>query len=326
MQACIYEQYGPAEVVKLAEVEKPTIAADEVLVRVRAAAVTTADWRFRASAFPGAFWLPGRLMAGLFRPRNPILGMDFAGAVEQVGSDVRDFRIGDRVFGSTSALRRGAHAEYVAVKASGAITHTPASLGDEAAAAIPFGANSALAFLRDFAQVQPGQRVLIIGASGGVGSWAVQLARHFGAEVTGVCSARNVELVRALGAHHVVDYNAGPFTRSGAGYDLIVDTVGVTSFRDCEQALSAKGLFLPLNGGLREIAQGMLSALSTGKKVKHAISDNSRASLETIVGLIDTGVLQPVIDRVYPMAEIADAHRHVEGRHKRGAVIVAMPA
>jgi len=243
MQACIYEEYGSPEVVKLAEVAKPGIAADEVLVRVRTASVTTADWRLRAASFPRVFWLPGRLWLGLFRPRNPILGMDFAGVVEATGHDVTRFRVGDRVFGSASAMRRGAHAEYVAVRESDAIIHTPASIGDADAAAIPFGANTALAFMRDIGRVQPGQRVLIIGASGGVGVWAVQLARHLGAEVTGVCSARNVELVRELGAHHVVDHTAGPLLRDGKTYDLILDTVGVTSFAACQHALTERGVF-----------------------------------------------------------------------------------
>src|SRR5262249_23036082 len=160
---------------------------------VHAASVTTADWRFRASKFSPLFWLPGRLLVGLFRPRHPILGMDFSGVVAETGKDVTRFRVGDHVFGAAHWQRMGAHAEYVAVEESGAIIHKPPFLTDQEAAAIPFGANSALAFLRDFASVQPGQRVLVVGASGGVGVWAVQLARHLGAEVTGVCSARNTE-------------------------------------------------------------------------------------------------------------------------------------
>jgi NADPH:quinone reductase-like Zn-dependent oxidoreductase len=263
-------------------------------------------------------------MVGLFRPRNPILGMDFSGVVAATGRDVTRFRVGDRVFGSASASARGAHAEYVAVRESAAILHKPSGISDAEAAAIPFGANSALTFLRDFAKLQPGQRVLIVGASGGVGVWAVQLARHFGAEVTGVCSARNLELVRALGAHHVVDYASGSLARSGERYDLIFDTAGVTTFRACKPALTERGLYLPLTSGLREIGQAMLTAWSPGKRVKFAISENSRESLELITSLIEAGVLEPVIDRVYPMEQIADAHRHVESRHKRGSVIVAI--
>jgi NADPH:quinone reductase-like Zn-dependent oxidoreductase len=327
MQACIYETYGAADLVKVAEVDKPNIRPNELLVQVRAAAVTTADWRFRASEFPPVFWLAGRLMTGLLRPRNPVLGMDFSGVVAAVGSDVTRFRVGDRVFGSTDAMRRGAHAEYVAVQETAAIVHKPVRLSDEQAAAIPFGANSALAFLRDFAKLRADERVLVIGASGSVGVWALQLARHFGAEVTAVCSARNAELVRSLGAHHVVDYAApeGIFARRDA-YDLILDTVGVTSFRACKPALAEHGTYLPLNAGLREILQALLTLRSTGKRVTYRVSSNTREALEHVVDLIERGVLTPVVDRVYPMSEIAAAHRHVEGRHKRGSVIVRMAA
>jgi len=326
MQACIYEEYGPPEVVRLGEAKTPAIRADEVLVRVRAASVTTADWRFRASRFPRVFWLPGRLMLGLFRPRNPILGMDFSGVVEAVGSGVTRFRPGDPVFGATDPMRRGAHAEYVAVRESGAILHKPPSLEHHEAAAIPFGANSALAFLRDFGKVEAGQRLLIVGASGGVGVWAVQLARHLGAEVTGVCSARNAELVRSLGAQRVVDYGSEAYARPGDEYDLIFDTVGVTTFAACRDALSERGTYLPLNGGLREIVQAIRSSRSAGKKVMYAVSKNTREDLELIVGLIESGALEPVVDQVYPMDRIAEAHRHVESRHKRGSVIVTMAA
>jgi NADPH:quinone reductase-like Zn-dependent oxidoreductase len=224
-------------------------------------------------------------------------------------------------------MRRGAHAEYVAVQETAAIVHKPVRLSDEQAAAIPFGANSALAFLRDFAKLSAGERVLIVGASGSVGVWALQLARHFGAEVTAVCSARNAELVRSLGAHHVVDYAApsGIF-EDGKAYDLILDTVGVTSFDTCKPALAARGTYVPLNAGLRELLQAAFTSQSTGKRVTCRVSSNTRAALEHVVDLIERGVLTPVIDRVYPIHQIAAAHRHVESRHKRGSVIVRMAA
>lgn len=320
MKACVYEEYGPAEVVAVREVPTPAPGPDEVLVRVHAASVTTADWRFRASAFPGGFWLPGRLLIGLFRPRHPILGKDYSGVVAAVGRDVTDLRAGDAVFGATT---RGAHAEYVAVKASGAIAPKPASLSHEEAAAIPFGANAALMFMRDFGAVKAGQRVLVIGASGGVGSWAVQIARHLGAEVTGACSARNVELVRSLGAQHVVDYATGSPFGDGT-YDLVFDTVGVTTFASAKRALSARGVYLPLEGSLGTMAQAAFTGLGSGKRVKSGISKNTREGLETISRLVEAGVVRPVVDTVLPMARIADAHRLVEGRHKRGSVIVSM--
>jgi NADPH:quinone reductase-like Zn-dependent oxidoreductase len=326
MQACIYEHYGPAEVVKLGEVARPRVKADEVLVRVHATSVTTADWRLRAAEFPLGFRVMGRLMLGLFRPRNPVLGMDFSGVVEAVGTKVTRFRVGERVFGAASPMRRGAHAEYVAVKESGVIMHKPASITDQEAAAIPFGGNSALAFLRDFGAVRGGQRVLIVGASGGVGVWAVQIARHLGAHVTGVCSTRNVELVRSLGADRVVDYTSGTIAEKGEKYDLIFDTVGVTTFAQCKEMLSEKGTYLPLNCDLRGIAQALFTSRSTGKKVKYAVSRNTREGLDLIVKLIASGVLKPVIDRVYPMDQIAEAHRHVEQRHKRGSVVLTIAA
>ena len=326
MQACIYEHYGPAEVVKLGEVERPRVKADEVLVRVHATSVTTADWRLRAAAFPLGFKVMGRLMLGVFRPRNPVLGMDFSGVVAATGTDVTRFRVGERVFGAASAMRRGAHAEYVAVKESGVILHKPAGITDQEAAAIPFGGNSALAFLRDFGAVRAGQRVLIVGASGGVGVWAVQIARHLGAHVTGVCSTRNVELVRSLGAHRVVDYTSGTITEDGEKYDLIFDTVGVTTFASCKDALSERGTYLPLNTDIRGIAKAVLTSRSAGKRVKYAVSKNTREGLDLILKLMASGVLKPVIDRVYPMDQVAEAHRHVEQRHKRGSVVLTIAA
>jgi NADPH:quinone reductase-like Zn-dependent oxidoreductase len=326
MQASIYEQYGPPEVVRVGEVARPAPEADQILVRVHAASVTTADWRFRAAEFPRGFKLLGRLMLGLLRPRNPVLGMDFSGTVAATGKNLTRFQVGDAVFGSTNPFRRGAHAEYVAVKETDAIIRKPSFLTHQEAASLPFGGNTALAFLRDFGRVQPGQRVLVVGASGGVGVWAVQIARHLGAEVTGVSSARNLELVRSLGAHHVVDYNAGPIATSGQRYDLIFDTVGVTTFAQCKPALADKGTYLPLNSGLREMGQALLTTITPGKRVKYAVSTNTGEGLEALVKLIDSGALKPVIDRVYPLTDIAEAHRHVEGRHRRGSVIVTMGA
>jgi NADPH:quinone reductase-like Zn-dependent oxidoreductase len=248
--------------------------------------------------------------------------MDFSGVVQAVGDGVSRFRPGDRVFGATGASARGAHAELVAVPESGAVVAKPSFLSDEEAAAIPFGANAALAFIRDFGAVKPGQRVLVVGASGGVGVWAVQLARHFGAEVTGVASAANLELVRSLGAHRVHDYAAGPYAQAGDAFDLIFDTVGVTSFAQVRPALSATGTYLPLNGGFREMMQALFTSKSRGPKVKYAVSQNTREGLELAVQLIESGALKPVVDGVFPMEQIAEAHRRVEGRHKRGSVVV----
>ncbi len=324
MQACIYENYGSADVVRLAEVAKPEVAADEVLVRVHAASVTTADWRFRAAAFPRGFRLMGRLMTGLFRPRKPILGIDFSGVVHAVGKDVTRFRVGDAVFGAASATRRGAHAEFLAVRESGAVVHKPSALTHEEAAAIPFGGGSALSFLRDFAHVALGQRVLVVGASGSVGVWAVQLARHFGAKVTGVASGPNADLVRSLGADRVIDYTKEAIGDAGETYDLVVDTVGGTTFAESRKVLSPNGLYLPIESGVREILQAVLTSFRSGPRVKWAVTQNTRAGLETLARLTESGAVRPIVDHVYPMTAIAEAHRRVEGRHKRGSVVVRM--
>jgi NADPH:quinone reductase-like Zn-dependent oxidoreductase len=326
MQACVYERYGSADVVRLDEVATPAVGPQQVLVRVCASAVTTADYRFRASIFPRPFWLVGRWMTGLWRPRNPILGMDFSGVIEAVGSAVTQFRVGDAVFGSTDAMSRGAHAQYIAIDESGAFIRKPQSLSHQQAAAIPFGANTALSFLRDVARLQQGQRVLILGASGAVGTWAIQLARHAGADVTGVCSTGNLELVRSLGAQNVLDYTRDELFPDGQRYDLIFDTAGVTSYTACRAALSERGTFLPLEGSIREMCQALVTWLRGGQRVKFAISKNTRPALERVVQLIEAGALRPVVDRVYPMREIAEAHRHVESRHKRGSVVIAVPA
>jgi NADPH:quinone reductase-like Zn-dependent oxidoreductase len=292
-------------------------------VRVAAASVTTADWRFRSASFPGGFAVAGRLLVGVFRPRHPVLGMDFAGEVAAVGTGVERFRVGDRVFGSTA---RGAHAEYVTVRAEGAVTSTPSRLCDDEAAAVPFGANCALAFLRDVGSLRAGHRVLIVGASGGVGVWAVQIARHLGAEVIGVASTEDIELVRSLGATRALDYRKQPYLEPGGGYDLIFDTLGATTFAEARSALSAGGTYLPLTAGLREIVQSVTTRFGRGPRVKFAIGGNTRALLEENAALLAAGALRPVVDTVFPMARIVDAHRRVDSRHKRGSVIVRMPA
>jgi NADPH:quinone reductase-like Zn-dependent oxidoreductase len=290
------------------------------LVRVRAAAVTTADWRFRTATFPTGFRLAGRLMVGVSKPRNRILGMDFSGVVAATGNEVTQFRVGDAVFGSTSATRLGAHAEYVTVSQDAAILPKPAFLGDDEAAAIPFGASTALSFLRDVARVEPGQRVLVIGASGNVGVWAVQIARLLGGRVTGVCSARNAELVRSLGAESVVDYAREDLRGQ---FDVVIDTVGVSSFSAVKPLLARPGTYVPLVGGVREILQALVTRWSD-RRVAFAISEHSREKLAEVLHFVAAGALRPVVDSVYPMSEIARAHAHVEGRHKRGSVVVSM--
>lgn len=323
MKAVVYRNYGPAEVLKLEEVERPAPGEGDVLVRVDATSVTTADWRLRASAFPGITWLPGRLMVGLVRPKKPILGGEFAGRVEAVGSAVTRFNPGDAVFGFSGF---GAHAEFVAVPEASAIVAMQDGLGFEEAASMPFGALAALVFLRDFGRLQSGQRVLIVGATGGVGVHAVQLARYLGAEVTGVASTNNLDLVRELGATHVVDYTREPITDGSRRFDLIVDTVGATTYPECRAALAPAGRFVPLNFGLRDLVHAAGARLAGHRRVVIGVNQDRREDLEFIRDRLASGDIRPVIDRSYPLERIADAYRYVEGRHRRGSVVVTVAA
>ncbi len=318
MKAAVYERYGGPEVVAIREVPRPEPGEGEILVRVHAASVTTADWRLRASAFPGVLWLPGRLMVGLFAPKRPILGRDFAGVVERAGTGVTGFREGDRVFGVSG---HGAHAEFVTVAETAAVLATPAGLDDAEAAALPFGALAALVFLRDYAKVRPGQAVLVVGATGGVGAYAVQIAAALGAEVTGVASTGNLELVRSLGAMHALDYALQP--PAARDYDVILDTVGATTFSSETGRLREGGVYVPLNFGLREGWQA-LTTRRAARRVAIGVSGDSRADLEAVAGMVTEELLRPVVDRTYPLERIADAYRDVETRHRRGCVVVTM--
>ena len=318
MKAMIYRRYGGPDVVAPATLPRPEPGPGELLIRVRAASVTTADWRLRAAAFPGIMQIPGRLMFGLTRPRNPILGMDFAGEVAATGPGVEGFATDDRVFGFSGG---GAHAEYLTVKAAAAVAPIPAGLDFAEAAALPFGGLAALTFLRDFGGLQPGQRVLILGASGGVGAYAVQIARHIGADVTAVASAANHALLRDLGAARTIDYRQQD-PLSGGPYDLILDTVGATGFAAARRALTPNGLFLPLNFGLREMLQALRARLTGGRRIRIAVNEDKREDLDTLADLVHEGALRPVIDSRYPLEALPEAYLHVESRHRRGAVIL----
>ncbi len=321
MKAATYQKYGSADVVEIKKVARPTIKDNEVLVKVYATSVTTADWRLRASAFPIYAWLPGRIMFGLFVPKNKILGMDFSGRIVAKGKNVTQFKGGDEVFGFAG---NGAHAEYLAISEDDAMVKKPVNLGYDEAAAVPFGALSALVFLRDFAQIKTGQRVLINGASGGVGVFAVQLAKHFGADVTGVCGTAKLNLVKSIGADHVIDYTAEDFANTAEPYDIILDTVGTTSFSRSKPALTPSGVYVPLEFGLKEIFQSMLTSMIGTKKVVIGISGDSKDDLAFISDLLQRGEIRPVIDAHYPLDRIADAHRRVESRHKTGSVVVSV--
>tara|TARA_Y100000815_G_scaffold226694_4_gene214847 strand:+ start:19643 stop:20635 length:993 start_codon:yes stop_codon:yes gene_type:complete len=321
MRAAITDSYGDADVLSIAEIDRPEPGDDEILVKVFAAPVTTADWRLRAAAFPGIMALPGRLMMGLTRPKNPVLGLAFAGRVVARGSDVSRFRLGDPVFGFSGA---GAHAEYLTVKADGPVALKPKAITYEKAAAVPFGGVSALVFLRDFAGVKPGQKLLINGASGGVGAYAVQLAKIMGAEVTGVAGTDNLDLVRALGADRVIDYRKQDVSASGDLYDVVLDTVGKLPYTKARRILKKTGRYVPLEFAGREILQALLAGLTGGPKIVLAVSGDKREDIEHLARLLETGELRGIVDSTYPLADIAAAHRRVETRHAKGAVIVTM--
>lgn len=312
MKAAVAPRYGPPEVIRIKDVAKPVPKANQVLIRMRATTVTSGDVRLR-KADP---WIV-RLFMGLTRPKTSILGSDLAGEVEAIGKDVTRFKVGDPVFGGGPST----HAEYVCVKEDGLRAPKPANMTFEEAAAVPFGALSALHFLRK-ANVRPGQKVLIYGASGAVGTYAVQLAKHFGAEVTGVCGTANLDLVRSLGADRVIDYTKEDFARP-LTYDVVFHTVGKISFLRSLRALKKGGVYasdLMLAPFLRKL----WGAVAGGKKVIGGIANPKVEDLVFLRDLIEAGKLRAIIDKRYPLDEIVEAHRYVERGHKKGNVVVVM--
>lgn len=322
MNAIVYQEYGPPDVMQLREVKKPVPKDNEILVRIHAAALNPLDWHLvRGKPFVARFGL------GLPKPRSPRLGADLAGQVEAVGGSVTRFVPGDEVFGDTSTSGMGSFAEFAAVP-EGALARKPANVSFEQAASVSIAAVTALQGLRDKGGVRQGQKVLINGASGGVGTFAVQIAKSFGAEVTGVCSTRNLELVRSIGADHVVDYTKEDFTRSGEAYDLILDAVGNHSVSDFERTLTAKGKcivvgFSTLPHMLRTVLRGSLAKFTGGKSIGLlGIAKPNGEDLEFIAELIEAGKVMPVIDRRYPLSSTAEALGYLEEGHARGKVII----
>jgi NADPH:quinone reductase-like Zn-dependent oxidoreductase len=324
MKAIVYTEYGPPDVLQPKEVEKPSPKDNEVLIRVYAATVTTGDVNVRGFTFvpPGFGPLP-RLMYGLRKPKMTILGIELAGEIETAGKEVMLFKKGDQVFGIDSE-RFGAYAEYVCRPEAGALAIKPANMTYEEAAAVPFGAGTALCFLRD-ANIRRGQKVLINGASGGVGTYAVQLARYYEAEVTGVCGTANLGLVKSLGADKVIDYTQADFTQNGETYDIILDTVvGKTSFSRCQGSLTPTGLYLAVAGGLHEAVQMLWTSMTGGKKVVFGSASERKEDLMFLKELIEAGKITAVIDRRYPLEQTAEAHRYVETGHKKGNVVITV--
>ncbi len=319
MRAIVCTQYGPPEVLQLKEIEKPTPKDNEVLIRVHATTVTSGDVWIRSSTYTPWFWLPARLMYGLTRPRKPIPGNELAGEIESVGKDVTLFKKGDQVFGIIwETSFGGANAEYICLPEK-CVAIKPANMTFEEAAAVPIGGLTALHLLRK-GDIQSGQKILIFGASGSVGTFAVQLARYFGTEVTGVCSTMNIELVRSLGADKVIDYTKEDFTKSGQTYDIIFDAVRKTSFSHCKSSLKQRGVYITVDWPL---LQALWTSIAGSRKVIFGIA-NRIEDLTFLRELIEAGKLRSVIDRCYPLEQTGEAHRYVEKGHKKGNVVITV--
>ena len=319
MKAIVYTKYGPPEVLQLKEVEKPVPKDNEILVKVLATTVTTGDARMRR-ADPFA----ARLINGLFKPTKwPVLGTEMAGKVESTGKDVKRFKAGDPVFGSTG-MRLGAHAEYVCIPEDGMVAEKPANISFDEAAAVVFGGNTAWHFFKK-GNIENAKKVLIYGASGAIGTYAVQLSKHFGAEVTAVCSAPNTELVKSLGADEVVDYTKEDFTKRSEKWDIIFDTVGKSPFSGSIRSLNKDGYYLrAVHMSPAPVIKGIWASITSSKKVIGGIASEHQEDLLFLKDLLEKGIIKPVIDKSYPMEQIAEAHRHVDGGHKKGNVVVTI--
>jgi NADPH:quinone reductase-like Zn-dependent oxidoreductase len=316
MRAVVYEKYGPPEVLRLAQVARPEPKEDEVLVRIRATTVTRTDTGLRSAEY-----FISRFVTGLLRPKNKILGMEFSGEVAAIGAGVTEFKAGDQVFGGTGS---GAHAEFVCVRENAPLAHKPAGMSFAEAAAVFDGASLALACLGKAGPLED-RSIVVYGASGSIGTAAVQLAKHFGAHVTAVCSTKNVELVRSLGADEVIDYTREDFTQSGKKYDVIFDAVGKISFRRCRRSLKPGGTYIETDlGFMWHVPLLLLATRWSKKKVKMGIPHYTKDELLLVKELVEAGKYRAVIDRTYPLEDVIEASRYVETGQKTGNVVLTV--
>jgi NADPH:quinone reductase-like Zn-dependent oxidoreductase len=325
MKAIVYCDYGVPSL-KFQEIEKPTPADDQLLVKVRAASVNPLDWHF----VEGTPYVMRAMGVGLRKPKDTRLGVDFAGTVEAVGKNVTKFKPGDEVFGG----RTGSFADYVCVRESRAVALKPADITFEHAASVPIAGITALQAVRDKGKIQPGQKVLINGASGGVGTFAVQIAKSYGGDVTGVCSTRNLDLVRSLGADHVIDYTKEDFTKTDQLYDVIIDNVGNRSLSECRRALKSKGILVLIGGGganeqgligpMAKPIKAMLLSPFVSQKVGMLLAELNHDDLASLAELMQSGKMKPVIDRTYKLSEVPEAIKYLEQGHARGKVVIAV--
>lgn len=322
MKAYVCRRYGGPEVVELVDVPKPVPKDNEVLVKIHATTVTSGDWRVRTLTMPRGFAPIARLALGITRPRQPILGTELAGVIETVGKEVTRFRPGDEVLGFPGG-QMGCHAQYRVLAESGPIALKPSNLSFEQAASLCFGGSTALHFLRK-AEIKAADKVLVIGASGGVGTAVVQLAKHFGAEVTGVTSRTNLDLVMSLGADAAIDYTKEDFTARNETYDVIADTVAATSFARCKDALRENGRLLVIAGGMPDLLASLWVPLTGSRKVIAGPAEERPEDVQRLADLAESGALKPVIDRRYSFTQMAEAHAYVATGRKRGSVVVSM--
>lgn len=323
MKAILCTKYGPPDVLKLIDADKPSPKDNEVLIKILATTVTVADTRVRGFIVPLSFWIPARIALGFFKPKKSVLGMELAGEIESVGKNVMSFKSGDQVFAFTGHNIFNAYAEYICLPENKVLPIKPADISFEDAACLPLGGLTALYFLKK-GKINKGQKAVIFGASGSVGTFAVQIAKSFGAEVTGVCSSANIELVKSLGADYVIDYTKEDFTKNGETYDLIFDTVGKSSISNCAKSLTKEGIFLHAVATPGISIQMAWISMITGKKLLGGDTIEKIEDLLFLKELVVQGKLKPVIDRRYPFEQIVEAHKYVEKGHKKGNVIITL--
>lgn len=318
MKAVVYQKYGSPDVLQFVELAKPVPSADEVLVKIKATSVTNADCYMRR-----ADTLFSRMVLGLFKPqkRYRILGTEFSGIIEAVGTEVTEWKIGDEIFGFRG-FGTGCYAEYKCILSKGSLALKPVNVSFEEAVSYVDGATTALFFLKEKAKIKQGQKVLINGASGSIGTFAIQLAKYFGAEVTGVCSFKNIEMVKSLGADNVIDYTQSDFTQSNEFYDIIFDTVSKSTFKKCKKVLSKNGAYIDTMFSVLNIFQSIWTGLFCQKRVIFAMSVDKKEALIFIKGLVEKGNLQTIIDRNYNLEQIIEAHSYVETGHKKGNIVI----
>ena len=320
MKAIVCTKYGLPDVLQIKEIDKPVPRNDELLIRVKATTVTQADTRVRGFRVPLSYWVPARLALGVTKPKKPVLGTELAGVVEEVGKDVSNYKVGDLVFALTGH-DLGCYAEYRCVPERGIIARKPVNLSFEDAAAIPMGGLTALHFLKK-GKVEKGQKVLVYGASGSIGTYAVQLAKHLGAEVTGVCSTVNLDLVRSLGADRVIDYTKEDFSREGGKYDVVLDAVGKSSLSAIMRSLKKGGCYLQVLAPPGANLRMRWATMTAGNRMVGGTMAPGAKDLAFLKDLVEEGKIKPIIDRTYPLEQIVEAHRYVDQGHKKGNVVI----